>query len=157
MPDYKPKHFDGTAQTVLSSTVDVLANNFSGAPTEYNNTTDALVPNAPYARAIIKIPSFSAAPVAGTVLSLWMIIKNSNGTLDDSNAPSGTASNGARQVGTFPVLAAVATEQRRTIQVIDMRGINAADFYFKNESAVTCTGAGTITLDIIPFTIGVTG
>ena len=158
MADYKPKKFDGTAQTVLNSTSNVTAGNFSGTPTEYDNTSDASVPNAPFARAVIKIPSFSAEPpVPGAVLSLWMIQKNSNGALDDSNPPSGTTANGARFIGSFPPLAAVSTEQRRTLPAIDMRGVNAADFFFKNDSGVTCNGASNITLDIIPYTIGVTG
>lgn len=156
MPDYKPKQFEGTAQTVLNSTSNITAGNFSGTPTEFSNTTDATVPNAPYARAVLKIPGFATAPTAGQVISLWMVQKNSNGTLDDSNAPSGTSNNGARYVGTFPVLAASTSEQRRTLPQIDLRGINAADFYVKNESSVTANGTGNITLDIIPYTIGVT-
>lgn len=154
MADHKPKAFFGTAQTVLNSTSNVTAGNFSGTPTEFTNN-DASVPDAPYARAIIKVPSFSGAPAAGAIISLWMVQKNSSGAADDTNPPSGTSNNGAKLVGTFPALAASSSEQRRTLPVIDLRGITAADFYFKNESAVTCNGTGNITLEIQPYTIGV--
>jgi hypothetical protein len=152
MADLKPKAFYGTKQTVLSSSSAISASNYSGTPTEFTNN-DTSVPDAPYARAVLDVSMVSNP--SGTVgFSLWALQKNVDGSNDDTTAPSGTSQNGAIYVGTFPQLQATTSAQRKTIQTIDIRGITAADFYVRNDTAVATTG--TVTLSITPFTIGVT-
>jgi hypothetical protein len=155
MADYPTKQFFGTAQTVYNATTDITAGNFTGAPTEFNNTNDGAVPYATHAVAVLATGVFSSAPVAGTVVELWGVIKNSDGTSDDTDAPSGADSNGARHFGSF-VMDNVTTDQRRSI-TISLEGVTACDFYLKNGTAQTLTGSsGSIVLKIIPFSYGVT-
>ena len=134
MATYIEKYFEGTAQTVINTATDIAASNFSGAPAAtYDNTTDATYPYAPYANAMAEFPDWAAAPVAGTKIELWGVLKDIDGTDDDSDAPSGAASGGARFFGAWTVAAADAL-QRRTI-LIDTLGCNKIDFYIRNGTA----------------------
>lgn len=150
-----PQQILGTAQTVISTAVDIAAGNFGATTTTFDNTTDALVPYAPFGKAMMEAPDWAAAPVAGTVVSLWGVLKDTDGTDDDTDAPSGTASGGARYFGSF-VIAAADALQRRTI-VISLKGVEKCDFYTKNETAQNMNNdAGTSHIvKITPFTIGV--
>lgn len=157
MADIKTKQFYGTAQTVINTATDIATGNFSGAPAAtFDNTTDASVPHALNALAMAEFPDWAAAPTAGTVVELWGVLLNTDGTDDDTDAPSGTSAGGARCFGAWPLAAADAL-QRRTI-VISLRGVGQVDFYIKNGSGQNMNNdAGTnCVVKITPFTDGVT-
>jgi hypothetical protein len=145
----------GAAQTVINTATDIAANNFSGAPAAtFDNTTDAAVPYALFAEAMLEAPDWAAAPVAGTVVSLWGVLLDTDGTDDDTDAPSGTASGGARFFGSW-VIAAVDALQRRTI-TINLSGCRLVNFYILNGTAQNMNNdAGTnCVVKITPFTVG---
>ena len=145
----------GTAQTVINTATDIAANNFSGAPSAtFDNTTDSAVPYALFAEAMLEAPDWAAAPVAGTVVSLWGVLKDTDGTDDDTDAPSGTAAGGARFFGSW-VIAAADALQRRTI-TISLNGCRLVDFYIHNGTAQNINNdAGTnCVVKITPFTVG---
>lgn len=159
MAEVPQKQLKGVAQTVINTAVDIAANNFSGAPAATFTNDDATVPNAPLALAMGEFPDWAAAPVAGTVIELWGVLKDTDGTDDDSDAPSGTASGGARFFGAW-VMAAVDALQRRTI-VISLEGIVGGitvDFYIKNGTAQNMNNDGgtNCVVKITPFTYNVT-
>ena len=157
MADIPTKMFYGTAQTVINTSTDIAAGNFSGAPAAtFDNTTDSAVPYALYAEAMMEAPDWAAAPVAGTVVSLWGVLIDTDGTDDDTDAPSGTANGGARYFGAWTIAAADAL-QRRTI-TISLLGVRKCNFYTKNETAQNMNNdAGTAhVVKITPFAIGVT-
>jgi hypothetical protein len=159
MADYPTKQFIGSAQTVINTATDIAAGNFSGAPAATFTNNDATYPNAPFALAMAEFPDWGAAPVAGTVVELWGVLKDTDGTDDDTDAPSGTASGGARMFGTWPIAAADAL-QRRTI-VISLEGIIGGidvDFYIKNGTAQNMNNDGgtSCVVKITPFTYGIT-
>lgn len=157
MANVPTRMFYGTAQTVINTTTDVAANNFSGAPAAtFDNTTDAAVPYAQFAEAMIEMPDWGAAPVAGTSVSLWGVLIDTDGTDDDTDAPSGTASGGARWFGSW-VVAAVDALQRRTI-TIDLIGCRKVNFYIQNGTAQNLNNDGgtACVVKITPFALGVT-
>lgn len=156
MADRPVKQFRGTAQTVIDTGTDIASNNFSGAPAAtYDNTTDSAVPDAPYAEAMAEFPDWAAAPVAGTVVEIWGVLLNTDGTDDDTNAPSGTAANGARYFGSW-VIAAVDALQRRTI-VIDTLGVKQVDFYIRNGTAQNMNNDGgtNCVVKVTPLSVGI--
>jgi hypothetical protein len=72
MANYPTKAFYGTAQTVINTSTDIAAGNFSGAPAAtFDNTTDAAVPYAPLAVAMIELPDWAAAPVGCVERHRW--------------------------------------------------------------------------------------
>jgi hypothetical protein len=155
MANYPQKQFYGTAQTVIDTGTDIAAGNFSGAPAlTFDNTTDAAVPYAEYAVAMAEFPDWAAAPVAGTVIELWGVLKDTDGTEDDTDAPSGTASGGARYFGSW-VIAAADALQRRTI-TISLLGVQKVDFYIKNGTAQNMNNdAGTnCVVKVTPVSVG---
>ena len=159
MADYKEKMFFGTAQTVINLSTDIADGNFAGGTTEYNNTNDAVVPYARYGLAVASFPDWATGtgnPVAGSIMSLWMIMKNTDGLSDDTGTPSGTNSKGARCVGTFQLYDTDEAQRRST--VLDLLGVTYADFYLKNESGVISNNDGgtNLTVKIIPFATGYT-
>lgn len=155
MADYATKQFFGSPTTVIDLATDIAAGNFSGAPAStFNNAS-----NDTHAVAMGEFPDWAAAPVAGTVVELWGLLKDVDGTDDDTQAPASTASGGARFFGAF-VLSADDALQRRTI-VISLEGISSSmniDFYIKNGSAQNMNNdAGTnAVVKITPFSYGVT-
>jgi len=157
MADYKPKMFFGTAQTVFNSSTDIGAGNFSAAGTDFDNTSDASVPYATDAVAMIEMPDWAAAPVAGTTVELWGLMVDTDGTDDDTDAPATTASGGARYLGSW-VVAAADSLQRREI-VISLMGIRKFTPYVKNGTAQNMNNDGgtNMVLKITPFVVGVTG
>lgn len=158
MADYKPKQFFGTAQTVFDSATDIAGSGtFSGAGTAFDNTSDASVPYATHALAMIEMPDWAAAPVAGTTVELWGLMVDTDGTDDDTDAPSGTASGGAKFLGAW-VIAAADALQRREI-VIDLVGIRKFTPYIKNGTAQNMNNDGgtNMVVKITPFVVGVTG
>lgn len=147
--------FGATTTTVIDSATDIAAGNFSGAPAAtFDNTTDATTPYATHAVAMGEFPDWAGAPVAGTVIELWGVLKDVDGTDDDTDAPSGTASGGARYFGSW-VMAAANALQRRTI-TISLLGCQKVDFYIKNGTAQNMNNdAGTnCVVKITPFVIG---
>lgn len=158
MPTVATKQIFGTAQTVINSTADIAAGNFSGAPAaSFDNTTDAAVPYAAYAQAMIELPDWAAAPVAGTLVELWGVLLDTDGTEDDTDPPSGTSSGGARHFGSWWV-AAVDALQRRTITV-SLEGVNSqVDFYIRNGTAQNLNNDGGVpcVVKVTPFAYGVT-
>lgn len=156
MADLKVKQFFGTAQTVFNSTTDIAGGAFSGAGTDFDNTSDAAVPYALHANATIEMPDWAAAPVAGTVVSLYGLMVDVDGTDDDTDAPSAAAAGGARYLGSWPVAAADSL-QRRTI-VISLEGITKFTPYIFNGTAQNMNNDGgtAMVVKITPFTEGVT-
>lgn len=157
MADYPSKQFLGTAQTVINTATDIAAGNFSGAPSAtFDNTTDAAVPYATHAKAMLELPDWGAAPVANTFIDLYGVLKDTDGTDDDTDAPSGTSAGGARYFGSFPV-AAVDALQRRTI-TIDILGCEKIDFYIKNGTAQNLNNDGgtSCVLKVTPVSVGIT-
>ena len=155
MANYPEKAFYGTAQTVISTAVDVAAGNFSATTTTFDNTTDAAVPYARWGFAVGSFPDWAAAPVAGTTVDLYGLMIDVDGTSDDTQAPTGSTVGGARYFGSFYISADDAL-QRRTI-VIDLLGVVKCDFYFKNNTAQNMNNdAGTSAIvKITPFSYGV--
>lgn len=156
MADVPTKMIFGTAQTVFNSSTDIAGGAFSGAGTNFDNTTDAAVPYAPYAVAMIEMPDWAAAPVAGTTVQLWGLMVDVDGTDDDTDAPSSAASGGARFLGAWVVAAADAL-QRREI-VIDLNGVRKFTPYIFNGTAQNMNNDGgtNMVVKITPFTYGVT-
>ena len=156
MANYPQKQFFGTAQTVINTATDIAAGNFSGAPAAtYDNTTDAAVPYAEYAIAMAEFPDWAAAPVAGTVVELWGVQKDTDGTDDDTDAPATTANGGGMYFGAW-VIAAADALQRRTI-TISMLGIQKVDFYIKNGTAQNMNNDGgtSCVVKVTPVAIGI--
>jgi hypothetical protein len=143
----------GTAQTVINTATDIATGNFGGAPAaEFDNTSDAAVPHAPWATAMAEFPDWAAAPTAGSTVDLYMVKKNTDGTDDDTDAPATTVVGGGQYVGSF-VLAATDALQRRTI-TISLLGVLAADFYLFNGSGQNMNNDGgtNCVVKITPFT-----
>src|SRR3990167_1503104 len=103
MANYPTSQFFGSAITVISTAVDIAAGNFSGAPSSTFTNNDAAIPGATHAVAMAEFPDWAAAPVAGTVVELWGVLKDVDGTDADTDAPSGTASGGARYFGCWVI------------------------------------------------------
>ena len=158
MADYKPKQFFGTAQTVFSyTTADITAGNFSGGGTDFDNTSDASVPYATHAMCMLEC-DYASAPTAGQVVELWGLMLNIDGTDDETDAPSGTASNGAHFLGNW--MLDDSTGLQRRWMVIPLEGITGFTPYVKNGSstAMDCDGGTSgLVVKITPFVVGVTG
>lgn len=158
MADYKPKQFFGTAQSVFAyTTADISAGNFSPAGTDYDNTTDSSVPYADRAMCMLEC-DYASAPTFGQTVELWGLILNINGTADATDAPSGTASNGATYLGSW-TLDDTTTLQRRWM-VCSLEGITAFTPYVKNGSstAMDCDGGTSgLVVKITPFVVGAVG
>ena len=157
MADYPVRQFFGSAVTVINTNTNIAAGNFSGAPAATFANTDATVPAATHALAMGEFPDWAAAPVAGTVIELWGVLKDVDGTDDDTDPPATTNSNGARFFGAWTI-AAVDALQRRTI-VISLEGIGngiTVDFYIKNGTAQQMTNTGVAcVVKITPFSYGI--
>jgi len=155
MATITPKQIFGTAQTVIDTSTDIASLNFSGSPAaEFNNTNDATVPYATHAIAMAEFPDWASAPVAGTVVELWGLLKDVDGADDDTQAPASTASGGARYFGSF-VMSADDALQRRTI-TISLLGVQKVDFYIKNGTAQNMNNDGgtNCVVKVTPFVIG---
>lgn len=152
--NYPERAFYGTTQTCINTAVDIAAGNFGATTTTYDNTNDAAVPYARWAKAVASFPDWAAAPAAGTTVDLYGLLIDVDGTSDDTQAPSGTAQGGARFFGSF-LLSADDALQRRTI-TLDMLGVEKVDFYFKNTSAQNMNNdAGTnAILKVTPLAYG---
>lgn len=161
MANYPQKQFIGSAQTVINTAVDIAASNFSGAPSAtFDNTgnggSETVAPYAEYAMAMIEMPDWAAAPAAGGVVELWGVLLDTDGTEDDTDAPSGTSQGGARCFGAWPVAAADAL-QRRTI-TIEIIGCLKIDFYIKNATSQNMNNDGgtNCVVKVTPVALGIT-
>ena len=156
MADVPARWFLGTAQTVIDTAVDIAAGNFGATTTTYDNTSDSAVPYAPYAKAVLEAPDWAAAPVAGTTVDLYGVLKDVDGTDDDTDVPSGTAQGGARYFGSW-VIAAADSLQRRTI-IINTLGVEKVDFYTRNGTAQNMNNDGGTNhvVKVTPLSVGVT-
>ena len=146
----------GSTTTVIDTSTDIAASNFSGSPSaEFNNTSDGTVPYALFAEAMLEAPDWAAAPTANTGVELWGVLKDVDGTDDDTDAPSGTAVNGAKYFGSW-IIDDSDTLQRRTI-TISLLGVRKCDFYIKNATSQNMNNDGgtNCVVKITPFTIGV--
>jgi hypothetical protein len=143
----------GTAQTVIDLSTDIANGNFSGAPSAtFDNTTDGVTPYALRAKVMAEFPDWGAAPTASSVVSLYGVLKDTDGTDDDTDAPSGTSAGGARFFGNF-ILSATDALQRRTI-FIDIEGMEKIDFYLLNSSGQNMNNDGgtNCVVKVTPFT-----
>jgi hypothetical protein len=141
--------YSATTTTVINLTSDLANNNVAGGTAALDNTAEKY----PYAKAVFNNPgTWSAAPTNLSVMNLYMVRLNVDGTSDDTSAPTGTDVESAEFVGAFQ-LYDTDEEQRVTI-FIDLRGALEANFYIENKSGVTCTGSGSnIYVKITPCTI----
>lgn len=142
----------GTAQTCINTSTDIAAGNFSGSPAAtFDNTSDSIFPYAQTFLATLQMPDWGAAPTAGQTVSLYLVFQNTDGTSDDTDAPSGTA-NGGGFFATSWTIAGVDALQRRTMPFVIPVGITAFDAYIKNETTQNMNNdAGTnCTLKISP-------
>lgn len=156
MADVPARQFFGTAQTVINTTADIAAGTFSGAPAAtFDNTIDALVPYARYAQVMVEFPDWAAAPAAGSLIELWGVLVDTDGTDDDTDAPSGSSSKGARCFGAFAI-ADVDALQRRTITV-SLLGVQKVNFYLRNGTAQNLNNDGgtACVVKVTPFDVGV--
>lgn len=159
MANYPTTQFAGTAQTVINLATDIAAGVFSGAPAATFTNNDAAVPNATHANAMLETPDWALAPVAGTVVELWGLLKDTDGTDDDTPAPSAAAPGSARFFGAF-VMSAADALGRVTI-VISLEGINnsiGVDFYLLNRTAQNMNNDGgtNCVLKVTPWSYGIT-
>lgn len=134
MADAKGKWYLGTTTTTaINTTTDIANGDFSGAPAAtFDNTNDATLPYASHAKVVAQFPDWAAAPTANSYVELWGVLKDVDGTSDDTDAPSGANANGARYFDAFR-LDDVDALQRRTL-IIDVFGMEKIDFYIKNGS-----------------------
>lgn len=157
MANVPVRQFLGTTTTTcINTTTDIASGNFSGAPAAtYDNTTDATLPYAPFAKCMLEMPDWGGNPVAGTVVSLWGVLQDVDSTSDDTDAPSGSSSNGARWFGNF-LVSGVDALQRRTI-VINMVGVEKVNFYVYNGTAQNMNNDGgtSCVLKVTPLAVGV--
>lgn len=134
--------------TVIDLTADLTNGNVAGGTTILDNSTDKY----PYAVATFNNPgTFSAAPTNASVVNLYMVRQDTDGTSDDTSAPTGTDVESAEWVGSFPIYD-TDEEQRVTIE-IDLKSALKAYFYIENKTGVTITGtASHIYVKITPCT-----
>lgn len=158
MADYKAKQFFGTAQTVFNySSADITAGNFSPAGTDFDNTSDSSVPYADRAMCMLEC-DYASAPTEGQTVDLYALMLNIDGTDDETDAPSGAATNGAHYLGSW-VLDNSTGLQRRWM-VCSLEGITAFTPYVKNGSStdMDCNGGtSALVVKITPFVIGSVG
>lgn len=151
--NYGEKQFLGTAQTVLTTGATIASTFFGAASSVYDNTSDAAYPYAPWARAVLSF-QFTVAPTALTVIELWALPQDVDGTTDETDAPTSgtTTSGGARCLGGF-VCAASTAAQVRSIAV-SMLGIDKTLLYLRNGTGQTLNSGAV--LKMTPLTIGPT-
>ena len=139
----------GSPTTVINVTSDITNNNIAGGTAELDNSTNLY----PYARAVFNNPNtFAAAPTDKSVVNLWAVLQDVDGTSDDTATPTGTDVESARFMGAFPIYDAD-EEQRVTID-ISLLGITKALFYIENKTGQTITGSGgNIYVKVTPYTI----
>jgi len=139
-----------SATTVISLTASVTDDNIGGGTTELDNSTDLY----PLAIAVFNNPdTFGAAPDDRSTVDLYMVRNDTDGTDDDTSAPTGTDVEGAELVGSFVIYDA--DEEQRNSFTFSLLGVKKADFYIKNNTGQSIVySSGAITVKVTPFTIG---
>ncbi len=141
--------FSSTTTTVIDLTVDLTNNSVGGGSALLDNSTELF----PYAIATFNNPgTFGAAPTNNSTVNLYAVLQDTDGTSDDTAAPTSSDVESARFMGAFPIYD-TNEEQRVTIN-IDLSGIKKAYFYIENKTGQTITGSGShIYVKITPHTL----
>lgn len=135
--------------TVIDLTADLTNNSVAGGTTLLDNSTELM----PYARATFNNPgTFGAAPTNNSTVNLYAVLQDTDGTSDDTAAPTGSDVESARFMGAFTIYD-TDEEQRCSID-IDLMGIQKAYFYIENKTGQTITGSAShIYVKITPYTL----
>lgn len=141
--------FSSTTTTVIDLTADLTNNSVGGGSALLDNSTELF----PYAVATFNNPgTFGAAPTNNSTVNLYAVLQDTDGTSDDTAAPTSSDVESARFMGAF-LIYDTDEEQRATIN-IDLTGIKKAYFYIENKTGQTITGSGShIYVKITPFTL----
>lgn len=141
--------WSATTTTVIDLTADLTNNSVAGGTTLLDNSTELM----PYARATFNNPgTFGAAPTNNSTVNLYAVLQDTNGTSDDTAAPTGSDVESARFMGAFTIYD-TDEEQRCSID-IDLMGIQKAYFYIENKTGQTITGSAShIYVKITPYTL----
>jgi len=141
--------WSATTTTVIDLTADLTNNSVAGGTTLLDNSTELM----PYARATFNNPgTFGAAPTNNSTVNLYAVLQDTDGTSDDTAAPTGSDVESARFLGAFTIYD-TDEEQRCSID-IDLMGIQKAYFYIENKTGQTITGSAShIYVKITPYTL----
>jgi hypothetical protein len=141
--------WSATTTTVIDLTADLTNNSVAGGTTLLDNSTELM----PYARATFNNPgTFGAAPTNNSTVNLYAVLQDTDGTSDDTAAPTGSDVESARFMGAFTIYD-TDEEQRCSID-IDLMGIQKAYFYIENKTGQTITGSAShIYVKITPYTL----
>ena len=141
--------WSATTTTVIDLTADLTNNSVAGGTTLLDNSTELM----PYARATFNNPgTFVAAPTNNSTVNLYAVLQDTDGTSDDTAAPTGSDVESARFMGAFTIYD-TDEEQRCSID-IDLMGIQKAYFYIENKTGQTITGSAShIYVKITPYTL----
>ncbi len=141
--------WSATTTTVIDLTADLTNNSVAGGTTLLDNSTELM----PYARATFNNPgTFGAAPTNNSTVNLYAVLQDTDGTSDDTAAPTGSDVESARFMGAFTIYD-TDEEQRCSID-IDLMGIQKAYFYIENKTGQTITrSASHIYVKITPYTL----
>ena len=141
--------WSATTTTVIDLTADLTNNSVAGGTTLLDNSTELM----PYARATFNNPgTFGAAPTNNSTVNLYAVLQDTDGTSDDTAAPTGSDVESARFMGAFTIYD-TDEEQRCSID-IDLIGIQKAYFYIENKTGQTITGSAShIYVKITPYTL----
>jgi len=141
--------WSATTTTVIDLTADLTNNSVAGGTTLLDNSTELM----PYARATFNNPgTFGAAPTNNSTVNLYAVLQDTDGTSDDTAAPTGSDVESARCLGAFTIYD-TDEEQRCSID-IDLMGIQKAYFYIENKTGQTITGSAShIYVKITPYTL----
>lgn len=139
---------DTTVTTVVSVAANIANGNVAGNNTVLNNSTLKY----PAIEATLTVTGWALTPTANSVVELWMVRQDTDGTADDTagsgitatpSAPTAlAASDGAELVGIFPVAASTALQ--RITRLFRLRAVASARFFIRNQTGQTINaGAGT--------------
>ena len=138
-----------TTTTVIDLTADLTNNSVPAGTTLLDNSTELM----PYARATFNNPgTFGAAPTNNSTVNLYAVLQDTDGTSDDTAAPTGSDVESARFMGAFTIYDT--DEEQRCPIDIDLMGIQKAYFYIENKTGQTITGSAShIYVKITPYTL----
>lgn len=140
--------YSATTTTVIDLTADLTNGSTAGGTTMLDNSTDKY----PFALATFNNPgTFGAAPTNLAPVDLYMVRQDTDGTNDDTSAPTSSDVEAAELVLSFPVYDT--DEEQRVTLSFDLRGAQKAYFYILNRTGQTITGSGShIYVKITPYT-----
>jgi hypothetical protein len=134
----------GSPTTVISESSNIDTLEFSTNTTQLDNST-ALYP---YGKAVLTTGTWSPAPADLSVIDLYMVQDDVDGTTDETSAPLAEDPEAADWVGSF-VMFEETPAQTKSIN-ISLHGVQKARFFIKNQTAQTLVA--TTTVKITPFT-----